>query len=288
MLSKKINRKKGVWEGVCHCHCSCCIAATGAVAAASAAASAAATPTPAIVCPSFAHPHSQPVLVHIHSHVHHGCCCTRLPLGPHSVLSICAHPRLSAPTSFVCAHCRPRSSVCPVSSTCAHTSHCAFVPAFAHSCSSLPAWLHQFPLGCVHPCLPALVPMSCPFGHCMASVSAHSICLYPFPWSLVRLFVVILTRSVAPIPTRPCSSLPIHTCPQVTPIWPLHGLCARSIACSFTLIVYACSFYAFVWACLGLFGLWWGSLHALQPLIYVYFEYTVSKYMIIKQLTFKA
>ena len=138
MLSKKINRKKGVGEGVCRRHYSCCIAAAGAVAAASATA----TPTPTIVCLSFAHPRSQPILIRVHSHVRHGCCCTRLPLGLHSVLSICACPCLSTPTLFVCAHHRPCSSVCPMSSTCAHTGHCAFTLVFTHSCSSLPTWLH--------------------------------------------------------------------------------------------------------------------------------------------------
>jgi hypothetical protein len=136
MLSKKINKKKGVGEGVRRRRCSCCIAAAGAVAAA---ASAAATPTPATVCPSFAHPRSQPVLVRVHSHARHGCCRTRLPLGPHSALSVCARPRLSAPASFVCAHRRPRSSVRPVVVyVCPHRPSriracacaCLYAPAF--------------------------------------------------------------------------------------------------------------------------------------------------------------
>jgi hypothetical protein len=122
-----------VGEGVRRCRCSCCIAAAGAVAAASATA----TPTPTIVCLSFSHPRSQPVLVHIHSNARHGCCCTCLPLGPHTALSVCAHPRLSTPASFVCAHRHPRLSVCPVSSTCAHTGHHAFTSALALVCMRL-------------------------------------------------------------------------------------------------------------------------------------------------------
>ena len=53
----------------------------------------------------------------------------------------------------------------------------------------------------------------------------HSIHLYPFPWSLIRSFVLIPIHLVVLIPTRLCSSLPTHTCPHVTPIWLPHGLC---------------------------------------------------------------
>ena len=92
-------------------------------------------------------------------------------------------------------------------------------------------------------------PLPPPSSHLLVSVSLP--CLYPFPQLLTCLFVLIPTRTVAPIVR------------------------------SFTPIVYACSFHAFIWARLGYGG-------APCMLVYVYIEYTVSKYMIIKQLTFKA
>ena len=157
MLSKKINRKKGVGVGVCHHRCSCCIAA--------------ATPTPTIICPSFAHPHSQPILIHVHSHAHHGCCRTHLPLGPHSTLSVCPRPHLSTPASFVCAHHHPHSSVhpivvymCPHQPSCIRACACTCLyvlvfmlarmqPSFVlagpcFSCSFVPTRLYSFACLC--------------------------------------------------------------------------------------------------------------------------------------------
>ena len=154
MLSKKINRKKGVGEGVCHRHCSCCIAAAGAVAAASATA----TPTSAIVCPS-------------------------------SVLSICARPRLS---------------VCPVLSMCAHTSHCAFAPVFvlAHMQCTIPL--------CMRAPLPLFVH---PHAHLHSSV--HTLLLVP-AWLWVH--PPPCTYAVALVPTtwscaRPPLPLFVHPHP---------------------------------------------------------------------------
>ena len=49
---------------------------------------------------------------------------------------------------------------------CTHFLSCSLT----RSWSSPPTQLHQFPLSHVHPCPSALVPMSRPFGHHMASV----------------------------------------------------------------------------------------------------------------------
>jgi hypothetical protein len=98
-----------------------------------------------------------------------------------------------------------------------------------------------------------------------------------------RLFMLIPTRSVAPIPTRLCSSLPIRACPHQSPLIyadPLPGHARLAFAWPLFVLVFGLR--------LGSFGLWWGSLHALQPLVYVYIEYTVNTYMIIKPLTLKA
>ena len=188
------------------------------------------------------------------------------------------------------------NSLAPISSVshsliCAHPT-CLVVPIPTQPCSSL------LTRTCPH-----VTPIWPPHGLCL--------CLFDLPVPmLIRSFVVIPTCSVAPIPTRPCSSLPIRACPHLTPIWLPHGLClclfgllvpissvARSLvhghphplSCTDCTFVHAdCLCLLVLCLCLGSFGLWWGSLHALQPLIYVYIEYTVSKYIIIKQLTFKA
>ena len=102
MLSKKINRKKGVGEGVRRRHCSCCIAAAGAVAAASAAA----TPTPAIVCPSF------------------------IRICPPSFVCTCLVCLCPPSPSFVCVS--RVVYVCPHRPSCIHASACAclYAPVF--------------------------------------------------------------------------------------------------------------------------------------------------------------
>ena len=140
MLSKKINRKKGVGEGV-HCHrCSCCIAAAGAVAAASAAA----TPTPTIVCLS-----SVLLLIPARLWVHPPCAyavvlvpatwsCMRLPLP----LFVHPHP-----------HLRSSMLTLPLvpAQLCVHPSLCVCAclpsPPFAHPC----AHLCLSTLGCTGP-----------------------------------------------------------------------------------------------------------------------------------------
>jgi hypothetical protein len=85
------------------------------------------------------------------------------------------------------------------------------------------------------------------------------------------------TRSFVPTPTTRSHLLGlglafVHAC--------LCSFCARWFVWPSFRFVRARSCY---------FGLWWGSLRALQPLVYVYIKlYKVSKYMIDKKLTFMA
>ena len=114
MLSKKINRKKGVGVGV-HCRrCSCCIAAAGAVAAASAAAR---------HCLPVFYPYV-PALVCLHP--------PRLSVPTVALIRLCVPCHLHVPTpAIVHSRLRLRLFVCACVRACSYAALvCAGWPLF--------------------------------------------------------------------------------------------------------------------------------------------------------------
>ena len=162
--------------------------------------------------------------------------------------------------------------VCPLSFTFtrprSHSPVCVCPPSFVFdSCS----YSHSCSRCCCH------------CRHCSAPTPAPA----PAPAPAIVAATVASAAAAAPTSVFALVHAFVRADPRypITHVGPWFGLRSRSFA--LVLCPLVCLAFVRVRSCY--FGLWWGSLRALQPLVYVYIKlYKVSKYMIVKKLTFMA
>ena len=164
----------------------------------------------------------------------------------------------------------------------------SLVPISLVSCSLICA--HPHPLGCANSHLAVFIPA---YPH-LSPRHTHLATTWPLCLFDLPVPVSSVTRSLIRGHPHPLSCTKSHLGMFI----PAHLHLSSHhthLAVAWPLCLFDCTFVCanrlhllILGLHLGSFRLWWGSLHALQPLVYVYIKYIVSKYMIIKQLTFKA